>query len=107
MMPCILLALPNQALPYMAVAPDAGKLTARRHPQNSPGRDQPDIWLRNAAAGLCVLAAAAAVVSSSRAPIRSPPDGVGRAEMPPTWRISSSCRGCTIARSASSAPSLP
>ena len=63
MMPCILLALPNPARPIMAVAPDGGKLTADRHPQNAPAQDQPDIWLRNAAAGLCLLAAAAAVVS--------------------------------------------
>src|SRR5712691_4294579 len=63
MMPCILLALPNQALPFMAVVPDAENLTADRHPQSASGQDHPDIWLRNAAAGLCLLAAAAAVVS--------------------------------------------
>ena len=63
MMPCILLALPNPPLPVMAIAPDAGKLTADRHPPNTSGQGYPDIWLRNAAAGLCVLAAAAAVVS--------------------------------------------
>ena len=63
MMPCILLALPNPALPFMAVAPDAGKLTADRHPPSASGQGHPDIWLRNAAAGLCVLASAAAVVS--------------------------------------------
>ena len=63
MMPCILLALPNPPLPVMAIAPDAGKLIADRHPQSAPGQEHPDIWLRNAATGLCVLAAAAAVVS--------------------------------------------
>ena len=63
MMPCILLALPNPALPFMAAVPDAGKLTGDRPRWNASGRDHSGIWLRNAAAGLCLLAAAAAVVS--------------------------------------------
>ena len=63
MMPCILLALPNPALPFMAAMPDAGKLTGDRRRWNASGRDHSGIWLRNAAAGLCLLAAAAAVVS--------------------------------------------
>ncbi len=63
MMPSILLALPNPALPFMAGVPDAGKLTGDRPRWNLSGRDHSGIWLRNAAAGLCLLAAAAAVMS--------------------------------------------
>ena len=62
-MPWILLALPNPALPFMATAPDTGKRTGDRPRWNASGRDHSGIWLRNAAAGLCLLAAAAAVVS--------------------------------------------
>ena len=63
MMPCILLALPNPALSLMADVPEAEKLTGDRPRWNASGRDHSGIWLRNAAAGLCLLAAAAAVVS--------------------------------------------
>ena len=63
MMPCILLALPNPALPFMAGVPGAGKPTGDRPRRSASGRDHSGIWLRNAAAGLCLLAAAAAVVS--------------------------------------------
>ena len=63
MMPCILLALPNPALSFMPAVPDAGKLTGDRRRWSASGRDHSGIWLRNAAAGLCLLAAAAAVVS--------------------------------------------
>src|SRR5712692_2750938 len=63
MMPCILLALPSPALSFMAGVPDAGKLTGDRRRRGVSGRDHSGIWLRNAAAGLCLLAAAAAVVS--------------------------------------------
>ena len=62
-MPCILLALPNPALPFMAAVPDEGKIIADRPRRSAPGQDHSGIWLRNAAAGLCLLAAAAAVVS--------------------------------------------
>ena len=62
-MPCILLALPNPALPFMAAVPDAGKLTGDRPRWSASGRDHSGLWLRNAATGLCLLAAAAAVVS--------------------------------------------
>jgi hypothetical protein len=62
-MPCIFLALPNPALPFMAAVPDARKLTGDRRRRNASGRDHSGLWLRNAAAGLCILAAAAAVVS--------------------------------------------
>ena len=63
LMPCILLALPNPALPFMAAVPDAGKRTGDRPRWSASGRDHSGIWLRNAATGLCLLAAAAAVVS--------------------------------------------
>ena len=62
-MPCILLALPNPALSFMAAAPDTGKRTGDRPRWSASGRDHSGIWLRNAATGLCLLAAAAAVVS--------------------------------------------
>jgi hypothetical protein len=62
-MPRILLALPNPALSFMPAVPDAGKRTADRRRWSASGRDHSGIWLRNAAAGLCLLAAAAAVVS--------------------------------------------
>ena len=62
-MPCILLARPNPALLLMAGVPDAGGIISRRHHQNAVGQARSGIWLRNAAAGLCLLAAAAAVVS--------------------------------------------
>ena len=63
LMPRILLALPNPALSFMPAVPDAGKRTADRPRWSASGRDHSGIWLRNAAAGLCLLAAAAAVVS--------------------------------------------
>ena len=62
-MPCILLALPNPAVPLMAGVPDPGKLTGDRPQWSASGPDHSGIWLRNAATGLCLLAAAAAVVS--------------------------------------------
>jgi hypothetical protein len=62
-MSCILLALPDPALLFMASAPDAGKRTGDRPRWNASGQDHSRIWLRNAATGLCLLAAAAAVVS--------------------------------------------
>ncbi len=62
-MPRILLALPNPALSFMAAVPEAQELTGDRCRWGAPGRDRSGIWLRNAAAGLCVLAAAAAAVS--------------------------------------------
>jgi hypothetical protein len=62
-MPCILLALANPALPFMASVPDTGRRTGDRSRWSGPGRDHSGTWLRNAATGLCLLAAAAAVVS--------------------------------------------
>src|SRR5260370_8390279 len=63
MMPYILLAPPKPALSLMAGVPDAGKPGGDRARGTGAGRDHSGIWLRNAAAGLCLLAAAAAVVS--------------------------------------------
>src|SRR5690242_20347668 len=62
-MACILLAPPNQALSLMSNAPSAGNLTSERHMRSAPAQDHSGIWLRNAAAGLFLLAGAAAVVS--------------------------------------------
>ena len=62
-MPFIVLKLPNPVRAFMAVAPDTGKRTGDRPQWNAPGRNHSRIWLRNAATGLCLLAAAAAVVS--------------------------------------------
>jgi len=47
----------------MAIVPDPEKLTGDRIRCNASGQDHSGIWLRNAATGLCLLAAAAAVVS--------------------------------------------
>ena len=63
MTPCILLVLSNPALPFMVGVPGPGKLAGGRPRRTASGRDRSGIWLRNAAAGLCLLAAAAAVVS--------------------------------------------
>ena len=63
MMPFILLALPNPAPSFMAGVPDAGKLISDRPRRSTSAQGHSGIWLRNAAAGLCLLAAAAAVVS--------------------------------------------
>src|SRR5580704_4305748 len=49
--------------PPLADAHDASQATSSRPGWNVPGRDRSGLWLRNAAAGLCVLAAAAAAVS--------------------------------------------
>jgi hypothetical protein len=62
-MPCILLALANPAPPLMASAPGTKKRTGDRSRWSGSGRDHSGTWLRNAATGLCLLAAAAAVVS--------------------------------------------
>jgi len=63
MMPCILLPLPNPPLSFMAGVPGTEKLTGDRPRRSASAQDHSGIWLRNAAAGLCLLAAAAAVVS--------------------------------------------
>ena len=63
MLSCILLAPPNPALSLMSNAPSAGNLTSERHLRSAPAQDHSGIWLRNAAAGLLLLAGAAAAVS--------------------------------------------
>jgi hypothetical protein len=55
--PFIPLALAGPAAPSIPQAPGAGSGWAE------PGQDRSGPWLRNAAVGLCVLAAAAAAVS--------------------------------------------
>jgi hypothetical protein len=51
------------ARPALAYASDTGTVTSLRPGRADPGQDRSGRWLRNAAAGLCVLAAAAAAVS--------------------------------------------
>jgi hypothetical protein len=51
------------ARPTLADASDTGNVTSLRPGRTEPTSDRSGRWLRNAAAGLCVLAAAAAAVS--------------------------------------------
>jgi hypothetical protein len=51
------------ARPILAYASDTGNVASLRPGRADPGQDRSGRWLRNAAAGLCVLAAAAAAVS--------------------------------------------
>jgi hypothetical protein len=51
------------ARPTLAYAGNTGNVTSLRPGRADPGQDRSGRWLRNAAAGLCVLAAAAAAVS--------------------------------------------
>src|SRR6266702_36279 len=60
-MPSVLLVLTGPAGPSAPQGPVAGNVSGTGWP--SPGQDRSGLWLRNAAAGLCVLAAAAAAVS--------------------------------------------
>ena len=79
-LPCILLAMPNRALSLMTDVPEAEQLTGNQPRLNASGRDHSGIWLRNAAIGLCLLAAAAAVVEFHRAVpagLRDPASGGG------------------------------
>ena len=63
MTPCLLLALTSPPAPAATSVRDAGKAASTRRGWADPGQDHSGLWLRNAAAGLCVLAAAAAAVS--------------------------------------------
>ena len=60
---CIPLALIIPAAPPAASIRDTGQAAITRPGWAEPGQDRSGLWLRNAAAGLCVLAAAAAAVS--------------------------------------------
>ena len=60
---CIPLTLTSPAVPPAMSVRDAGKAVGPRPGPADPGPDHSGRWLRNAAAGLCVLAAAAAAVS--------------------------------------------
>jgi hypothetical protein len=60
-MPRVLLVLTGPARPSVPRGPGTGKVSGAEW--NDPGQDRSGLWLRNAAAGLCVLAAAAAAVS--------------------------------------------
>src|SRR6266568_4958422 len=61
MMPRVPLMLTGPAGPSAPQGPVAGKVSGTGW--SDPGQDRSGLWLRNAAAGLCVLAAAAAAVS--------------------------------------------
>ena len=61
--PAIPAVLPDQAAPQDTAVSDTGSASASRSGPARPGDDQPRIWLLAAAAGLCVLAGAAAAVS--------------------------------------------
>ena len=63
MTPCLLLTLTNPPAPAATSVRDAGQAASTRRGWAEPGQDHSGRWLRNAAAGLCVLAAAAAAVS--------------------------------------------
>jgi len=60
---CIPLALIIPAAPPAASIRDTGQAALTRPGWAEPGQDHSGRWLRNAAAGLCVLAAATAAVS--------------------------------------------
>src|SRR6266581_1402509 len=61
MMPRVPLMLTGPAGPSAPQGPVAGKVSGAGW--SDPGQDRSGLWLRNAAAGLCLLAAAAATVS--------------------------------------------
>jgi hypothetical protein len=73
------------ARPPLADARDVSTVTSSRSGWSAPGRDRSGTWLRNAGAGLCVLAAAAAAVSFTASGdvgycncLNAPQVGVGR-----------------------------
>ncbi len=63
MTPCLLLTLTSPPAPAATSVHDTGKAAGTRRGWADPGQDHSGRWLRNAAVGLCVLAAAAAAVS--------------------------------------------
>jgi len=63
MTPCLLLTLTSPPAPAAANVRDGSKAASPRRGWADPGQDHSGVWLRNAAAGLCALAAAAAAVS--------------------------------------------
>ena len=63
MTPCLLLTLTSPPAPAATSVRDGGQAASTRRGWADPGQDRSGLWLRNAAAGLCVLAAAAAAVS--------------------------------------------
>ena len=63
MTPCIPLVLIGPAGPSIPQVRDTGQIAGTGPGWAGPGQDRSGPWLRNAAAGLCVLAAAAAAVS--------------------------------------------
>ena len=79
----VLLVLTGPSGPSVPQGPGTGKVSGAGW--NDPGQDRSGLWLRNAAAGLCVLAAAAAAVSFTASGdvgycncLNAPQVGVGR-----------------------------
>ena len=62
-MPRVPLVLTGPARPSVSQGPGTGSASGAGLGWSGPGQDRSGRWLRNAAAGLCVLAAAAAAVS--------------------------------------------
>ena len=62
-MPRVPLVLTGRARPPVSQDPGTGNASAAGLGWSGPGQDRSGRWLRNAAAGLCLLAAAAAAVS--------------------------------------------
>jgi len=100
-MPRVPLMLTGPAGPSAPQGPVAGKVSGTGWP--SPGQDRSGLWLRNAAAGLCVLAAAAAAVSFTAqyrmvdATRHLPVVAVLEAAIPDTAALVFACLGIALA----------
>ncbi len=100
-MPSVLLVLTGPAGLSVPQGPVAGKVSGAGW--TSPGRDRSWLWLRNAAAGLCVLAAAAASVSFAAqyrmvdATRHLPVVAVLEAAIPDTAALVFACLGIALA----------
>src|SRR6266516_4071162 len=100
-MPRVPLMLTGPAGPSAPQGPVAGNVSRTGWP--SPGQDRSGLWLRNAAAGLCVLAAAAAAVSFTAqyrmvdATRHLPVVAVLEAAIPDTAALVFACLGIALA----------
>ena len=101
-MPRVLLVLTGPAGPSVPQGPGTGKVSGAGW--NDPGQDRSGLWLRNAAAGLCVLAAAAAAVSFTAQyrmvddrPATSPWSPPSRPRIPDAAALVFACLGIALA----------
>ena len=100
-MPRVPLVLTGPAGPSAPRGPVAGNVSGAGW--NDPGQDRSGLWLRNAAAGLCVLAAAAAAVSFTAqyrmvdATRHLPVVAVLEAAIPDTAALVFACLGIALA----------